>query len=188
MLFQPKFINQFHTNSENVDNEDDASILLSMCTFAPHLDVSLMCKIDAELEEECAVIAWKEDDLDEDDEEEDCYDDYSGSWTTASDDQEDSDGNGSVSDSDHDVAASGSEDESEEESNSSLCSHDNDASASSGSVDHECWDEDHPQYCFEVDRDNLLESSLNALQDMSKCVPTSCGFQSFHVLQVRCNL
>ena len=182
MLFlQKNFINQIHTNSENIDNEDDASILLSMCTFAPHLDISLMCKIDAELEEECAVIAWKEDDHDEDDEEDEeeiYYDDASGSWRTASNDQEDSDGNGSVSNSDHDVAASGSHDsEGEDESNSSLSSHDNDASASSGSVDHESWDEDHPQYCFEVDRDNLLESSLNALQDMSKCVPiTLRGF------------
>jgi hypothetical protein len=172
------FINQFHTNSENVDNEDDASILLSMCTFAPHLDVSLLCKIDAELEEECAAIAWKEDDRDEDDGGEECYDEYSGSWRTASDDQEESDRNSTVCDSDHDEAASGSEDsESEEDSKSSQPSHDSDASASSGNVDLESWDEDRPQYCFEVDRDNLLESSLNALQDMSKCVPiTLRGF------------
>jgi hypothetical protein len=173
------FINQFHTISENVDNEDDASILLSMCTFAPHLDVSLLCKMDAELEEECAAIAWKEDDHDEDDEEEECYDEYSEGWQTASDDQEESDRNSTVCDSDHDEVASSSKDsESEEDSNSSQSSHDNsDASASSESVDLESWDGDRPQYCFEVDRDNLLESSLNALQDMSKCAPiTLCGF------------
>ncbi len=45
-------------------------MLLQLC-FArslnnnPHLDANLLCNIDAESEEECAAIAWNEDDHDE---------------------------------------------------------------------------------------------------------------------------
>jgi hypothetical protein len=166
-----------YTNAENLEDEDDASILLSMCTSAPQLDVSIRCTVDAELEEECAVIAWKKDDLDQDhsdngdDEvsEESEGSDASGSWRTETDDQDTDEYGGDASQTDCD--------DSEKDSRSSQSSNDDGNGTSSESGDQELVDEDfddaddRPQYLFEVDRENVLESSLNSLENMSKWVP-----------------
>ena len=173
---------QSHAPADNLEDEDDAAILLSMCTSAPHLDISIRCTVDTELEDECAVIAWKKEDHDqedqeEDEDEEDQSDDDDGS-------QDGSDGSGSwhtdhgeeepdVTGGDQDASGTDS-DEGEEHSESYESRDDDGSSASSGRDGLDLWDEylndrdDRPQYLFDVDRENVLESSLNALENMSK--------------------
>ena len=143
-----------------------------MCTSAPHLDVSLRCSVDAEGEGEFAAIAWKQDDDDDDDDDDDGG---SGSWHTEEGDQEES----QQSSSDVGSAASVS-DQSDEDSISSHLGDDDDGGASQSSHVENIWDSyvdgdddngsDCQQYCFHVDRNNVLESSLNSLKEMSKCV------------------
>ncbi len=166
-----------HSTTDNLEDEDDASILLSMCTSAPHLEISIRCTIDTELEKECAVIAWKNDDdhdtVDQEEAERDGgngshnSDGCSGSWRTDSDGEERPD----VSAVDQCTSGTDS-DEAEEDSKSSQSIDHDVSSTSSGSDGQDLWDDydqdDHPQYLFEVDRDNVLESSLNALENMSK--------------------
>lgn len=173
---------QSDPSSENLDNEDDASILLSMCTSAPHLDVSIRCKIDAELEDKYAVISWKEDadqeDSADDEEEEgqhECDDGYgssdgSGSWLTETDDESGSNEEG---------VSSGTDADDSKDDSKSQSSIDDGSNASSARSVEELWDayfndpDDRPQYLFEVDRDRVLESSLNSLQNMSKWAPNA---------------
>lgn len=179
-------LRRIHTNTENLESEDDASILLSMCTSAPHLDVSIRCKVDAELEEECAVIAWKMEELDEDDsgngedeedqdESDDVYEDSDNnqSWHTETDDEESHE-----SSDEEDAASETNSDNDENDSKSSQSSDEDDSSATSVSSN-QLWDEylndpdNRPQYLFEVDRDRVLESSLNSLESMSKWAPNA---------------
>jgi cobalamin biosynthesis protein CobT len=166
-------------------DEEDASILLSMCTSAPHLDVHLRCTVDFEGEAECAVIAWKPDDDDNDDnddkDDDDDNDDNdaddeegSGSWHTEEDDEEHSEHHSS----DEGSAASVSDQnhQSDEDSSPSHLSNGDDGSASHRSFEDllasfmhgDDGGSDYPQYCFAVDRNNVLESSLNSMKEMSK--------------------
>jgi hypothetical protein len=157
---------------ENVEYEDVTSSLLSRCSSAPYLDVSLRFKIDANLKEECAVIAWKEQDWDHEDQENEFDDDCSQDLLTDSHDCSNScsaDSDSADSDSDH-------KEQGEADLEIKIYSESSSDEVSSASANEELRDKVHCiadnslQYCFEVDRDILLESSLNALQDMSKCV------------------
>jgi hypothetical protein len=175
-----------HTNLDNLENEEDAAILLSMCTSSPQLDVSIVCNIDAEAEG-CGAIAWNI----EEDSEDDC--DSHDDWFTESDQESESDERSASSPSDdgEEQEISSSSVGSDLNNGSSQVSGDN-ASDSIGADDDDSIgtdDDDCPQYCFEVDRNKLLESSLNSLKDMSKHV--TCAkiiTASVNILQVRCNL
>jgi hypothetical protein len=153
-----------------VENDDEASILLSICSTAPHLDVSLRCKIDAKLKEECALIAWKVNDLDREDQENEDDDECSQDGLT--DSHVSSDSYCADSDSQHEGEGEADLDN----TNHSESSCDDICSATSGSDNEKLWDNCHRiadkllQYCVVVERENLIESSLNALQAMSKCV------------------